>query len=107
VTPAQARAVAPFVEASHVGVVELGPGGPGGKTPYAFLVRAPIMAERPIEVDASGFATALLQESRILEYTTAGGWPNTWRRLPLQLPIEAYQGAKLVAIWPEPSTVLL
>src|SRR6185437_10752602 len=89
------RAVAPFVDASHVGVAETTDPKTGETVQHAFLVTAPQPGQPTISVGADGKATAPIPADRILDPSVARGM-NGGKAPPLSL----YQSAALAPINP-------
>lgn len=86
-----ARATAPHVDASHVGVAETTTPS-GAKVQHVFLATAPRPGEAPIVLDADGKPVAPVPASRILDPSVSRGMPAPNANL--------YQGATYAPIWP-------
>lgn len=88
------RAAAPFVNASHVGVVSV-PQKDGSTVNHCFLVTEGAHGAPPIIAAGDGTPLAPIPSDRIHDESTARGMNNG-----AALPLELYQGAKLAPIWP-------
>ena len=88
------RAVAPFVDASHVGVVPV-PQKDGGVVHHTFLIKDAAPGDAPIHIGPDGRALSPIPPERIIDPNVGhgmnGGQP---------LPPAVYQGAALAPIAP-------